>query len=146
MGTPEAGALVGAGVGAGVAFGAGVGVGAGGCVGNGACAGQELPPAGGEDRVQLLDVVFHVHGPMLDRADLGEVKVTGDQVVQHPQLVLVQIVLGDLRVPHHGKLPGKAPQAHELLLRVRPRIDDLRSGMSVGCIVQLVLHDLEEAD
>ena len=67
-----------------------------------------------------------------------------DLITQHPQLVRVQIVLGDLRVLLDRELPGEAAQPHELLPGVCPLEDDLRGGVAVGGIVQLVLHDFEK--
>ena len=46
----------------------------------------------------------------------------------------------------HRELPGKAAQTHELLLRIRPLEDDLRRGVAVGSIVQLVLNYFEKMD
>ena len=42
---------------------------------------QKLASAGGQYRVQLRNIIPHIHGPMLNRRDFCQIKVTGDQVI-----------------------------------------------------------------
>lgn len=107
---------------------------------------QQLPPAGGKHSVQLRDIIPHVHGSVLDGRDFGQVEVTGNQIVQHLQFLLIQIILGHAHVPQHRQVAGERAQAHEGLLGVGALINHFRCRVTVGGEMQLVLHDLEEAN
>ena len=47
---------------------------------------------------------------MLDGGDFGNIEVTGDEIVQHAQLRLIQIILGNAHVPFHGHIAGEGAQ------------------------------------
>ena len=93
---------------------------------------QQLPPAGGSHRIQLRDIIPHIHGPMLDSCNFCQVEVTRNQVIQHPQLLLVQIILGNGHIPQYRQIAGDCAQAPNSLLRVGTLKNHLGSRVPVG--------------
>ena len=75
---------------------------------------------------------------------LCKVKIPGNQIVQDLQLIFGQVVFCDANVLCCRKVTGESLHTHKRLRRVGPVIDNLRCGVAVGRIVQLVLHDFEK--
>ena len=81
---------------------------------------------------------------MLQRHNLCEVEVTGNDVVENLYLFFIQIVLGYLYVIQTWQFSLEGHQSHKRFLGIDTFVNDLGSGMAMGSIMQFVLDNLEE--
>ena len=79
-----------------------------------------------------------------DCLTLCKVQITGNKLSHGAKLFLVQIVLGNYRLFQRGLIARKGGQAHKFFLRIGACVNDLRRGLSMNGIMNLVLDFLEK--
>lgn len=87
--------------------------------------------------------ILHSHSLLPFCLTLCKIQITGYELPHGTKFFFIQIVFGNRSFFQCRLLSGKSGQPHEVLFRICPCIDNLRCGLSMNGIVNLVLHFFE---
>ena len=92
----------------------------------------------------MLRPVLHGHCLLPFCLSFRKIQISGHKLPHSTKLFLVQIVLGNYHLFQRGLTARKGGQSHKFFLRIGACVNDLRRGLSMNGIVNLILDFLEK--
>ena len=107
-------------------------------------ANQQLLSAHGQNPIKMLRPVLHGHCLLPLRLSFRKIQISGHKLPHSTKLFLIQIVLGNYRLFQRGLIARKGGHAHKFFLRIGACVNDLRRGLPMNGIMNLILDFLEK--